>query len=241
MTVYDFSADWYDLIVKQTFALRPVTQVANRPFGGGRGVSGTIVQAWVSSVTMAPLRDPVLQDMDAFFSRLRGQSGLMRLSNALRLNTWYDRDVSLTSSTWDDGSHFTDGSGFVNGYLPPEVYIATAAARGARFVVLGGLPASVSGIIRRGDLFQVKPNGIAGSVPHLYKAMNSASSNSSGQIGISIEPGLRQSVAAGDQVGLRYASSVFRLSDDSQAEIEGDGAGIGNFGFSVVEALDQVP
>lgn len=242
VTVYDFPTEWYDLIVSQKFSLRSINQSSGRPWSGaGDAISGPHTQLWRSDVTMAPQRDPVLQDMDAFFARMRGRSGVMRLSNALRLAPWYDRNIAASVATWSDGSLFTDGSGFANGHLPPNVFAYSAAAVGARYIVLGGFPASVTDVIRRGDLFQVKPSGTAGEVPMLYEAMFKCSSDASGRVGIAIEPGLRIAVAAGDQVSLRYASSVFRMIDDDQANIDGTGAGVGSFGFSLVEALDLIP
>ena len=239
-TVYDFPREWYDLIVTQKFTLRSLSQVSGRPWAGGRNVAEPHVRLFTSEVTMAPQRDPVLQDMDAFFSRIKGPSGVLRLSNALRLAPWYDRNLSPTVATWSDSSLFTDGTGFANGFLPPEVFVATAAARGTNYIVLGGFPASITDVIRRGDLLEVKPNGIPGVIPHLYKAAFTCSSNSSGQVGIEIGPNLHGGIAAGDTVGLRYPSSLFRLADDTQGDIEGSGAGIGTFGFSVIEALDLV-
>jgi hypothetical protein len=92
-----------------------------------------------------------------------------------------------------------------------------------------------------GDLLQIKPNGIPGTVPHLYKVMYGGNSDSSGQIGVEIEPMLRADIAAGDTVGLRNASTLFRLVDDSQGDVEMGADGIGSLGLSFIEALDLVP
>ena len=124
---------------------------------------------------------------------------------------------------------------------PPEVFVYSAAARAANYIVLGGFPVSTANILRSGDLLQIKPNGIAGSVPHLYEVRVGGSSDSSGRIGVSLNVRLRQAVAAGDVVGLRYASTLFRLADDTQGEVEDTGAGVGSVGFTLVEALDLVP
>jgi hypothetical protein len=99
----------------------------------------------------------------------------------------------------------------------------------------------VSSALRAGDLLQIKPNGIPGTVPHLYKVMVGGDTNSSGEIGVQIEPGLRQGVAAGDVVSLRNPSTLFRLVDDGQGDIQVGGAGMGSTGLSFVEALDLVP
>ncbi len=172
---------------------------------------------------------------------MRGRSGVVRVGNGLRLAPWHDRGLTPTVSAWSDGSTFADGSGFANGYLPPEVYLVNAAAKGARYIVLGGLPASIASCLRRGDLLQIKPNGVPGTVPHLYQAMYGGDTDSSGRIGLAIEPGLRQGVNAGDVVGLRYASTLFRMADDSQFDTDGTGAQMGTVGGSLVEALDLIP
>lgn len=242
MTVLEFPRDFYDKVIGQKFTLRSMSQAAALPWSGaGASISGPHTQLWLSEVTMAPMRDPDLQDMDALLTSLKGRSNVLRMSNALRLAPWYDRNITPTVSTWSDGSLFTEGTGFANGYLPPDVYVHSAAVRGANYIVLGGFPASTSAVIRRGDLLQIKPNGIAGTVPHLYKAAHSNSSDASGLVGIEISPRLRAGIAAGDQVGLRYPSTLFRLIDDGQGDIEVADGGIGNFGFSLVEALDLVP
>jgi hypothetical protein len=240
--VYDWPNDWYYRIQTQSFNLRSLNQAAGIGWGGaGQAISSLATQMWLCDVTMMPLRDPILQDMDAFLARLRGRNGVVRFGNGARLAPWNDRNLSPTTSTWDDGSTFTDGTAFANGFLPPEVYVVNAAAKGSNYVVLGGFPASMTAALHRGDLLQIKPNGIPGTVPHLYKTMWTADSNSAGQIGVAIEPRLRAGIAAGDVVGLRNATTLFRMVDDTQGDIQITGAGMGACGFSLVEALDLVP
>ena len=241
VSIYTFPAEWYDYIVSQTYPLRSLSQVANRPWGGGQSVSGPHTQLHLSDITLRPLRDPELQDVDAFFARCRGRANAIRIAHATRLAPWYDRNITPTVSTFSDGSTFTDGSGFANGYLPPEVFVETAAARGARDIVLGGFPASTANVIRRGDPFEIKPNGVSAAFPHRYCSMFNCSSDSSGRVGVEIEPSLNAAAAAGDTVSLRYAASVFRFTGDDQFETKYEGAGIGNIGGSLIEALDLVP
>lgn len=241
-TIYEFPTEWYSRIVTQKLNLRSINQSAALSWNGaGQAISGPHTQMWLCDLTFAPMVDPMLQDFDAFFARLRGRSGVMRLSNAYRLDCWYNRNLVSGVTGFTDGSHFTDGSGFISGLLPPEIYVTTAAAKGARYITLGGLPSSLASALRRGDLLQIKPSGVAGTVPHLYKAMYGGNTNSSGQIGLAIEPGLRAGVNAGDVVGLRTASTLFRTVDDTQFEIAETGADGTGVGGSLVEALDLVP
>lgn len=240
--IFDFTREWYGRIQSQKFTLRPINQASSMPWSGaGNAISGPHTQFWAVEVSMMPLYDPVLQDVDAFLTRLRGRARVVRFAYSTRFAPWYDRNLIATRSNFSDGTGFTDGTGFANGYLPPEVYLVNAAVKGARYVTLGGLPASLANCLRGGDLLQIKPNGIPGTVPHLYKTMYGGDTNSSGQIGIEIEPGLRQSVAAGDVVSLRYASTLFRMTDDNQGDVDVTGNGLGTLGFSLIEALDLVP
>lgn len=239
--IYDFPVDWYDQIVTQKYPLRSLTQVSSRMFGGGQRPSLPHTQIFMTDITFAPLQDPMLQDIDALFTRLRGRSGALRIAEVMRLKPWYDRNVVPGRQNWSDGSTFTDGSGFASGYLPPNVFAAQSAARGARFIVLGGFPVSTAGVLRHGDAFEIKPNGIAAMFPHRYKVMGGGSSNAAGMIGVTIEPGLRAGVAEGDTVSLRNAASVFRMTSDDQFDFEGSNGGIGNGGGSLIEALDLVP
>jgi hypothetical protein len=249
VAVYDFPTEWYDLLVSQKFNVRSINQASQLPWSGaGNSISGPHTQLWINEVTFTSLTDymrpdlgPILQDVDAFFSQLRGRAGVVRMSNGQRLRPWYDRSLTPGVATWSDGSTFTDGTGFASGYLPPEIYLTATALKGARTVTLGGLPVSTSSVIRRGDLLQIKPNGIPGTVPHLYKVMVGGGTNSSGQIGVAIEPALRAGVAAGDVVSLRNASTLFRMTDDSQFEIEETSSQMGNVGGTLVEALDLIP
>lgn len=241
-TVYDFPVEWYDLLTTQKMPLRSLNQAAATTWNGaGQGIIGPHTQIWTTDLSFRPMYDPVQQDVDAWVTRLRGRSGVARIGLSSRQRPWYDRNIVATLATFSDGTRFSDGTYFASGYLPPDVYVASAATRGQRYIVLGGFPVSVSNVLRRGDLLQIKPNGIPGTVPHLYKVMYGGNSDASGNIGVDIEPMLRTDIAAGDTVGLRNATSLFRLVDDTQGELEIGANGIGSLGLSFVEALDLVP
>src|SRR3990167_5139706 len=100
MAIYDFPPEWYELLVSQKFNLRAINQVAPTSWSGaGQSISGPHTQLWLSELTFAPLADhmradlrPVLQDVGAFFARLRGRSDVLRMSHARRLRPWYDRN-----------------------------------------------------------------------------------------------------------------------------------------------------
>lgn len=239
--VYDFPQDWYQF-ASATFRLQARSLVAARVYLPGKNVKGPYAHAWVANFTLSSQVDPVRQQMAAFFSRLGGQAGLLRIADPSRLRPWYDRSIiNAQESTWTDGSKWSDGSFWTSSFLPPNVYVAQAASKGDNTIVLGGFPDSTAGVLTRGDLLQVCPNGIPGSCPNLYETMVGGASNGSGQIGVEVRPALRMNLAVGDLVSLRYPSTVFRMVDDDQGVLEVTPPVVGNGGFQLIEALDQVP
>ncbi len=152
--IYEFPHEWYDYIVTQTMRVRSASQTATRAYIGAVSVKGPHAQFWMNDVTMAPVPDPLRLDMAGFFARLGGQAGLLRMSDATRLEPWHDRDPTFepTIDYFTDGTAYTDGTGFADGYLPPEVFVYSAATRGANYFVLGGFPVSTPNVLRRGDL-----------------------------------------------------------------------------------------
>lgn len=237
MTVYAWPDDWYKAI-SSTFYLQSRSQSSNKPWLGGKSVYGPHAQLWVCKMTVSEQEwDQRGQAMSAFFSRLDGQAGLMRIGHVARLMPQRDRVVATTSAAWSDGTFFTDGTGWETGPLPPTCYLTTAATRGDNYLVIGGLPASTTRCLRRGDLLEIRPNGSAGETPHLYEVQFDSPTDSSGYTGIEIRPRLRANVAAGDMVVLRNATSVFRVVDDDQGAVEITAPMRANFGFTLIEAI----
>ena len=243
VTIYDFPLAWYDwgFAAPSKYRLRSMSQVALKPWSGAQGVAGPHAQLWLADMTTAPLQDPYRQDADAFFARLRGRSGLLRFADPTKLDCWYNRTTTPTTSKFSDGTSFTDDTGFADGLMPPTVYVAQVASKGARYLVLKGFPVSTVTALRRGDPLEIRPNGVSANFPHRYAAMYGGDTDSSGQIGVAIEPGLRAGVAVGDPVSLRAASSVFRLASDDSGEMELAAGFMGSVSFSLIEALDLVP
>lgn len=238
--VHDFPVGWYSF-ARITYRLRAASQSSNRPWSGGQNIYGPHAQFWVAQLVMTEQEDPVRQEIEGFFARLEGRAGLLRIADASRLRPWYDRNLAATSEAFTDGTGFTDGTAFASGYLPPSVNVAAAAAKGANYAVLGGFPASTANVLRRGDLMQINPGGQTTSCPNLYQVVQGGSTDAEGKIGVEVRPPFRMALAPGDQAQLRHPGSVFRLSDDDQATMEVTPPVVGNLGFSLVEALDQVP
>jgi hypothetical protein len=236
--IYEYPLEWYRFTT-QTFPLRSRSQVSARPWSGGNSVYGPHAQIWTPQFSATIAEKYLWQKVSAFFSRLGGQAGLIRMGHGLRLRPQYNRASTAGSETWSDGSLFTDGTGFVSGLLPPTAYVLTAVARGDMTIQIGGLPANVTDALRRGDLLEFRPNGIADACPRLHEVMVNGSTDSDGQTGVEIRPPLRSALAAGDMVVLENPLSVFHLVDDQQGDIEMTVASQGTFGFSLVEALEN--
>lgn len=239
MTIYSWPDDWYRFS-STSFMLRSINFAAPHRWTGGSSIYGPVAQLWVVKLTMATQAwDVNGQEMAAFLSRLGGQSGLMRFGDPMRRKPLRDRTLAPESETWSDATLFDDGTGFVSGLLPDFVTLYQAVEKAGDYLVLAGLPASQSGVLRRGDLIELRPNGIPTGGPNLYEVQYGASTDASGRAGVKIRPPLRQGFAAGDMAVIKNAMSVFRLSDDEQGGATIDPAGHAEIGFSLVEAIDQ--
>lgn len=235
--VYEFPREWYQF-AQISFQLRSASQASPRPWAGGNSIYGPHAQVWIPKF-VATERDTGWREREAFFSRLGGQAGLLRIGDPSRHTLQYNIEVQSSSENFSDGFGFSDGTAFVSGLMPPTAHLIAAASRGDNAIRIGGLLESTSRALRRGDLLEIRPNGIAGIVPHLYQVMVDGHTNSIGETGIEIRPRLRKAVAAGDMVVLSYPTSVFHLIDDSQAEMEITPPYIANFGFSLIEAIEN--
>lgn len=241
-TIYDFPNEWYDWMASPLkYRLLSINQSSARIASGAQSIKGPHAQLLQASGTFRPLYEAEWQSVDAFFARLRGRANAVRFAHPNKLTPLYNRTITPTITYFSDGTRFSDDTGFANGLLPPTVYVATAAVKGDRYIVLKGFPASTADIISRGDPLEIVPNGVPATFPHRYEAMYGGSSNSSGEVGFAIEPGLHASVAVGDPVKLDNAASVFRLTSDDAVDPEFVGGRYANISFSLVEAVDLVP
>lgn len=239
--IYSFPQEWWHFTTV-AFQLRSASQVSSRPWAGGNSIYGPHIQIWMPKLTASIQDIDTWPQMDAFFSRLGGQAGLIRMGDPSRTRPKYNRDLIPGGATFSDGSGFTDGTGFSSSLLPPTCFLYSAAARGDKSIVIGGLPASIASptpALARGDLFEIRPNGIASATPNLYQIMVDGPTDSSGRAGVEIRPPLRQAVAAGDMVVLDHPTSVFHLIDDGQAEMQITAPVLANFGFSLIEAIEN--
>lgn len=202
---------------------------------------GLMVQRFEVKMTMPDMEEDRWRDHDGLFADLAGTGGLIRLWDPARTEPYYNQEVVRTAALWDDSAHWDGGASWESGPLPPLVTIGETRSRGFDNVLLKGFPPSLSGVLRRGDLFEIRPNGIPAEHGHLYVVTRRANSNSAGEARVYFKAGLHKGVRSGDQVviggGGEKPMSTFRLASDDEGLIEVRDAMIGSFGASFTEVL----
>lgn len=234
--IWSWHFDWWRA-TSSTVRLRASSQVSRSPWTGRRNVYGPHVQVWVARVTLTEAEAPLWFELDAFVSRLGGQGGLIRIGDFARTRPQRDIDAATSSERFSDGTFFDDGSGFLSGPLPPTIHVTAAAAKGAGALQVGGLPASESRVLRRGDLIEIRRNGIADATASLHMVLADAPTDAAGKTLLALAPALRAGVAVGDAVALDHPTSVFQLADDEQGGFEVTPPNVGNMGFTLIEYI----
>lgn len=200
-----------------------------------------MVQRFDASLSMPPMVSEQWRDLDGLIVAARGADGKIRLWDHRRKEPYYNSIVAATGATWDGGALWAGGESWLSGKLPPVVTVSETAGRGVNNILLRGFPASLSGVLRRGDLFEMQPNGIPADHAHLYEVTRWANSNAEGYTRVYFEPGLRKGLRDGDACVIGgsaiYPSSVFRLSSDEQGSIDVNEAGHGALSLSFTEVL----
>ncbi len=234
--LFEWPRAWWGVVTAE-FYLMPKSQRSSSPWTMRQNVYGPHVQYWQASLAFPAMSDAALASREAVVENLGGTSGLLRMGHPFRTTPLFNDDVTQTIVPWSDWTFFDDGSGWAGGTLPPVIHVTEVADRGARSVVVGGLPASTTRALRRGDLVEFRANGIADSSPRLHRVIRDASTNSSGEVRIQINPPLRKALAAGDTVVLDYPMTTFRLIADDQGYASRDAAWNGTFKLDLIEAL----
>lgn len=213
------------------FRLSSMNLISSALFSAAVSPYGPIDQRWTADISMPAKDELEWRKLSALVSRLRGTSGLLRMGDVFRVRPAFDLSVTTTKT----GFQFTDGTGFVDGYLPPQISVDEAASASAESFVVRSLPASTSAVLRMGDLIEIRPNGIPTPYGNLYEVVADAPTNANGKTRISIEPTLRIAIVPGDMVVIREATTVFRLAKDSEGSISRELPALGRLGLSLVE------
>lgn len=203
---------------------------------------GLVSQRFEAKLTMPTMPSDAWRELDGLIAALAGTGGKVRLWDHARPQPYYNKVATETQANWDTGSQWDGKVGWSAGLLPPLVTVGSAAVRGATDMLLSGFPASLDAVLRRGDLFEIRPNGSAADYGHLYLCTGTMNSNSDGDGRVYFMPGLRRGVAAGDVVVLGaeagpFPSSVFRLSSDDEGLIDVQAPDFGVFGLTLIEVL----
>lgn len=237
--IVDWPLEWWQPKTGQ-FNLAPRSQMSKAPWTQTSNVYGPHVQYWCAKLSFATLSDAAAAEREAMVEMLGGQAGLLRIGSWPRRRPLYDFEVEAAAAVrrrFTDTTDFTDGTGYADGYLPASIPCVEAAARGARSVVVGALPASTVRVLRRGDHVEFQRGGVWDSTPSLHRVTRDAPTDPLGRTRIEFVPPLRKGIAAGDRVSLRYPASVFRLVGDDEGIMDRDVNAFGSFGFSLVENL----
>jgi hypothetical protein len=237
MQIYTWPAEWLQFISGEfqlrTFAMRSQATLSPR-----RNTRLTY-QIWTVQATYKSERGPTRwAPKSAFFARMDGEAGLLRMADPLRCQPTLNRTLNLPQEPWGDNTLFSDNTGWLNsGLVPPTAEIGVPASMGDVDIVIRGLPPSASQVLVPGDLIEVRPDGIATTIGNLYEVVRGSASNAEGVAGIEVRPRLRQGFAVGDMVVLQHAQCVFRLADADAGRIFREAAK-GSFGFTAQEHVD---
>lgn len=226
-------------VAQSQFQLQSAGLMATSPFTGEATPYGPFAQRFICNVTFPTVRAPTHRYWSGFITSLRGMQNTIRMVDYFRMRPAYDVEVDPGTQNWSDGSTWSDGRGWASGFLPPFCAADEAAIEGENSLVLRGLPASLNAVLRLGDLFEIRPNGLRAAHGMLHELIHESRTDSNGKTRVEFEPSLRKGVAAGDQVVLRYPSSLFRLASDTEGAITRTMGNLGNMGMSLVEVLPQ--
>lgn len=214
--VYEWPREWYHF-TNSTFRPQSRSETTSRPYVAGKTAYGPYAQAWTASLSFIPEKwNANGQAMAAFFSRLEGQAGLLRISDVMRRTAQLNRLTPATDEAFTDDTKYTDGTGLAVKPVPSVCTLAAPASRGDKFIVLGNLPVSYPKLLRAGDLVELRPRGQWSKLPSLHELMLVGSTDTQGRTGVEIRPRLSQNYAYGDMAVLDYAQGVFQLADDDQ-------------------------
>lgn len=228
-------------IRERSFRLAPRSLGSTGLFSQALRPYGPVSRRWTADLEFTALEETRWPELDAIVADLGGRAGTLRAHDPARARPQYDGLATETTTTWDGPTTWDDGTGWAEGTLPPSVAVGAAAVRGATDLQLafGSGFASLSAVLRRGDLIEIQPAGIPADHGHLYMATSVANTDTSGGTGLSIVPPLRAGIAAGDKAVLRNPSTVFHLASDDVGDISVDPAGHGRTGLTLVEALPR--
>ena len=195
----------------QNFSMKLRTAVARTesPFSYAEQVVKHSGEMWQIDAQLPYMGREKAEYYNAFLMKLRGRWGTFLIGDPAGYNP---------RGSWENtGSVLVKGAGQTGDQL-----------------VIDGFVAGRSGVVKAGDYFQLG----TGTSSRLYKALDDADSNVSGEVTLTIAPTLRASPADNAALIFVNARGLFRLSENLQGwDIDPEGAGTYSIRFSAMEAL----
>ena len=187
---------------------RNAAALSQSPFTFAQQVQRNQGARWEADVMLPPMKRETAEPWIAFFLKLYGPYGTFLLGDP-------------NASTPRGSASTAPGSPVING-----------ASQTGDSLAIDGLPASATGYLKAGDYIQI---GTA-SDSQLYKVLEDADSNASGEATLTIWPDLRSSPTDGAPVTVNNARGLFRLST-SESNWSISTGGFYSMNFGAVEAL----
>jgi hypothetical protein len=185
-----------------------VVAVSESPFTFSQQVVRHAGARWSASIRIPAVKRDDSEYWNAFLLRLRGRFGTFLLG--------------------DPNAATPRGTASSNAGTP----LVSGASQTGNELDIDGLPASQTGYLKAGDYIQLG----SGSSARLYKVLQDADSNASGEATLNLWPDLRSSPSDNAPVVVSDAKGVFRLADN-QAIWTINNAGFYSIAFTAVEAL----
>jgi len=165
---------------------RNVVGVSTSPFSFKQQTYQFSGQRWEADITLPQMNRENAEEWVAFLMKLYGQKGTFLLGDPL-------------GGTARGSASSAAGTPVVNG-----------ASQTGDTLAIDGLPASATGYLKAGDYIQLGSAATA----QLYKVLNDANSNGSGEATLDVWPNLRSSPLDGAAVVVANAKGVFRLASN---------------------------
>jgi len=165
---------------------RNVVGVSTSPFSFKQQTYQFSGQRWEADITLPQMNRENAEEWVAFLMKLYGQKGTFLLGDPL-------------GGTARGSASSAAGTPVVNG-----------ASQTGDTLAIDGLPASATGYLKAGDYIQLGSAATA----QLYKVLNDANSNGSGEATLDVWPNLRSSPSDGAAVVVANAKGVFRLASN---------------------------
>ena len=163
---------------------RNVVGISQSPFTYSQQVHKHQGQRWEADIQLTPMKRADAEEWISFFMKLYGHYGTFLLGDP-------------NGATPRGSASSAAGTPVVNG-----------ASQTGNSLSIDGAPASATGYLKAGDYIQLG----TGTSARLYKVLEDADSNASGEVDLTIWPDLRSSPDDGASVVVSSAKGAFRLN-----------------------------